>query len=127
MARIDGTCAHINATDNEQIALGNGFDHNWILDTAGDITIPAAILTSPVTGICMTEYTDEPGVQVYSGNFLDGTVTGKKGIVYNQRAGLCLESQKYPDSPNKEWAESNPYLQPGEKDYSHCVFAFSAE
>ena len=114
----------INATDNEQIALGNGFDHNWILDTAGDITVPAAILTSPVTGICMTEYTDEPGVQVYSGNFLDGTVTGKNGIVYNQRAGICLESQHYPDTPhNAEWP--SVVLRPGEKYTSHCIFAFS--
>ncbi len=114
----------INATDNEQIALGNGFDHNWILDTAGDITVPAAILTSPVTGICLTEYTDEPGVQVYSGNFLDGTVTGKNGIVYNQRAGICLESQHYPDTPhNAEWP--SVVLRPGEKYTSHCIFAFS--
>ena len=114
----------INATDNEQIALGNGFDHNWILDTAGDITVPAAILTSPVTGICMTEYTDEPGVQVYSGNFLDGTVTGKNGIVYNQRAGICLESQHYPDTPhNAEWP--SVVLRPGETYTSHCIFAFS--
>lgn len=114
----------INATDNEQIALGNGFDHNWILDTAGDITVPAAILTSPVTGICMTEYTDEPGVQVYSGNFLNGTVTGKNGIVYNQRAGICLESQHYPDTPhNAEWP--SVVLRPGETYTSHCIFAFS--
>ena len=114
----------INATDNEQIALGNGFDHNWILDTAGDITVPAAILTSPVTGICMTEYTDEPGVQVYSGNFLDGTVTGKNGIVYNQRAGICLESQHFPDTPNKpEWPSA--VLRPGETYHSNCIYAFS--
>ena len=114
----------INATENEQIALGNGFDHNWILDTCGDITVPAVTLTSPTTGICLNVYTDEPGIQVYSGNFLNGTVTGKNGIVYNQRAGICLESQHYPDTPhNAEWP--SVVLRPGEKYTSHCVFAFS--
>ena len=117
----------INETTDEQIANGNGYDHNWVLNTKGDDTQLAACVKSPATGIILKVYTNEPGIQFYTGNFLDGTVTGKKGIVYNMRAGLCLESQKYPDSPNKEWAESNPYLQPGEKYYSHCVFAFSAE
>ncbi len=114
----------IDKRDFEQIALGNGYDHNWILDTMGDITDPAVILTSPKTGICLEVYTDEPGIQVYSGNFLDGTVTGKHGIVYNQRAGICLESQHYPDSPHHaDWP--SVVLRPGEKYTSHCVFAFS--
>ena len=114
----------IDKRDFEQIDLGNGYDHNWILDTAGDITVPAVTLTSPATGICLNVYTDEPGIQVYSGNFLDGTVTGKHGIVYNQRAGICLESQHYPDTPhNPEWP--SVVLRPGEKYTSHCVFAFS--
>ena len=116
----------INATDNEQIALGNGFDHNWILDTKGDITVPAATVVSPNTGIRLDVFTDEPGIQVYSGNFLDGTITGKHGIVYNQRAGICLESQHYPDTPhNADWP--SVVLRPGEKYTSHCVFAFSVE
>jgi len=116
----------IDKRDNEQIALGNGYDHNWILDTMGDITDPAVILTSPKTGICLEVYTDEPGIQVYSGNFLDGSVTGKHGIVYNQRAGICLESQHYPDTPhNPDWP--SVVLRPGEKYTSHCVFAFSAK
>ena len=114
----------IEKRDFEQIDLGNGYDHNWILDTMGDITDPAVILQSPKTGICLEVYTDEPGIQVYSGNFLDGTVTGKKGIVYNQRAGICLESQHYPDTPhNPDWP--SVVLRPGEKYTSHCVFAFS--
>ena len=114
----------IDKRDFEQIALGNGYDHNWILDTMGDITDPAVILTSPKTGISLEVYTDEPGIQVYSGNFLDGTVTGKHGIVYNQRAGICLESQHYPDTPHHEdWP--SVVLRPGEKYTSHCVFAFS--
>ena len=116
----------IDKRDNEQIALGNGYDHNWILDTMGDITDPAVILSSPKTGITLEVYTDEPGIQVYSGNFLDGSVTGKKGIVYNQRAGICLESQHYPDTPhNPDWP--SVVLRPGEKYTSHCIFAFSAK
>ncbi|MBO4916349.1 MAG: galactose mutarotase [Bacteroidales bacterium] len=114
----------IDKRDFEQIALGNGYDHNWILDTMGDITDPAIILQSPSTGIQLEVYTDEPGIQVYSGNFLDGSVTGKNGIVYNQRAGICLESQHYPDTPhNPDWP--SVVLRPGEKYTSHCVFAFS--
>ena len=114
----------IDKRDFEQIDLGNGYDHNWILDTMGDITDPAVILTSPKTGISLEVYTDEPGIQVYSGNFLDGSVTGKHGIVYNQRAGICLESQHYPDTPhNPDWP--SVVLRPGEKYTSHCVFAFS--
>ena len=114
----------IDKRENEQIALGNGYDHNWILDTMGDITDPAVILSSPKTGIQLEVYTDEPGIQVYSGNFLDGSVTGKNGIVYNQRAGICLESQHYPDTPhNPDWP--SVVLRPGEKYTSHCVFAFS--
>ena len=114
----------IDKRDFDQIEFGNGYDHNWILDTMGDITDPAVTLCSPSTGIRLDVYTDEPGIQVYSGNFLDGTVTGKHGIVYNQRAGICLESQHYPDTPhNPDWP--SVVLRPGEKYTSHCVFAFS--
>ena len=110
--------------DYEQIKNGNGYDHNWVLDTKGDINAPAAILTSPENGIVLTVYTDEPGIQFYSGNFLDGTITGKNGKVYNQHAGMCLETQHYPDSPNKpEWPTTT--LRPDETYNSHTVFAFS--
>lgn len=110
--------------DNEQIKFGNGYDHNWVLDNNGDDTVIAASLGSPATGIVLTIYTNEPGIQVYSGNFLDGTVTGKKGIKYNQRAGICLETQHYPDSPNKpEWP--SVVLNPGETYNSRCVFSFN--
>ena len=112
--------------DNEQIRNGNGYDHNWVLDTAGDITKVAVELCCPTTGIDLKVYTDEPGIQIYSGNFLDGTVTGKKGVVYNQRHGICLETQKYPDTPNKpEWPSA--VLRPGETYHSHCIFAFSVK
>ena len=81
--------------ENEQIKFGNGFDHNWVLNTKGDINQLAAKLTSPTSGITLEVYTNEPGIQVYTGNFLDGTVKGKKGITYPQRASVCLETQHY--------------------------------
>lgn len=110
--------------DDEQITNGNGYDHNWILDNNGNIETPVAIVKCPATGIQLTVYTDEPGIQVYSGNFLDGTVQGKHGITYNQRTGICLETQKYPDTPNKpEWPSA--VLRPGETYTSHCIFKFT--
>ena len=115
--------AYIDAK-HEQIKNGNGYDHNWVLNTNGDLSKLAALLYSPTSGITMMVYTDEPGIQVYSGNFLDGTVTGKKGITYQQRCGICLETQKYPDTPNKpEWPSA--VLRPGETYQSHTTFAFS--
>lgn len=111
---------------NEQLKNGNGYDHNWCLDTNGDDTQVAAVLSSPVTGITLTVYTDEPGIQIYTGNFLDGTVQGKGGNIYEKRTGVCLETQHYPDSPNKpEWP--SVVLRPGETYNSHCVFQFGIE
>lgn len=108
----------------QQIRFGNGFDHNWCLNTKGDDSLVAARVVCPETGICLEVLTDEPGVQFYSGNFLDGTCTGKNGIVYNQSVAFCLETQKYPDSPNKpEWPSA--YLVPGQKYTSHCIYRFS--
>ena len=110
--------------DYDQLHNGKGYDHNWVLDTGCDDTVLAAELYCPESGIVLKEYTDEPGVQIYAGNFLDGTVTGKKGVVYNFRHAICLETQKYPDTPNKpEWPSA--LLKPGETYTSHCVFAFS--
>lgn len=112
--------------ENEQLKNGNGFDHNWVLDTEGDDTKEAVTLYSPVTGITLTVYTNEPGIQIYTGNFLDGTVTGKNQQVYQQRAAICLESQHYPDSPNKpEWPST--VLNPGDTYKSHCVFKFGVK
>ena len=116
----------INNFDFVQLKNGNGYDHNWVLNTKGDITCKCATLQSSKTGIILDVYTNEPGIQVYAGNFLDGTVKGKKGIVYNQRASVCLETQKYPDTPNKpEWPSA--VLRPGEKYNSHCIFKFSVD
>lgn len=116
----------IDNYDFDQIKNGDGYDHNWVLNTEGDINKLAAKLTSPITGITLEVYTNEPGIQVYSGNFLDGTVKGKKGIVYNKRASVCLETQHYPDSPNKpEWP--SVVLNPGETYNSECIFKFGVE
>ena len=116
----------INDYDFVQLKNGNGYDHNWVLNAKGDINRKAASLKSPKTGIVLDVYTNEPGVQVYAGNFLDGSLTGKKGIAYNQRASVCLETQKYPDTPNKpEWPSA--VLRPGEKYMSRCIFKFSVD
>lgn len=118
----------VNNFKDGQVKNGNGFDHNWCLNTykdgKGDDTAIAASLYSPLTGINLDVYTNEPGIQVYTGNFLEGKLEGKNGIAYKKHAACCLETQKYPDSPNKkEWP--SPYIKPGEKYYSHCVFKFS--
>jgi aldose 1-epimerase len=117
----------IDKFEFEQMKFGNGYDHNWVLNSKGDVNVLAAKLLSPTTGIFVEVYTNEPGIQVYSGNFLDGTAKGKKGIAYAQRTGFCLETQKYPDSPNKQWAESNAYLAPGETYKSFCKYKFGVE
>ena len=113
-----------------QIKYADGIDHNFCLNTyrdgVGYDNIVAASLYSPETGILLQVYTNEPGIQVYTGNFLDGTKVGKNGIKYPKQASVCLETQKYPDAPNKkEWV--SPYLKPGEKYYSHQVFKFSVK
>ena len=109
--------------DNEQLRIGNGWDHNWVLNHPGDDTVIAAECICPETGIALDVYTQEPGLQVYSGNFLDGTVCGKKEIAYQHRSAICLESQHYPDSPNHPEFPTT-VLRPGEKYDTHTVFAF---
>lgn len=116
----------IDKYDFVQLKNGNGYDHNWVLNTAGDVTKLAAKVSSPISGIALEVYTNEPGIQVYTGNFLDGTVTGKKGIVYKQRTGVCLETQHYPDSPNKaDWP--SVILEQGKVYNSKCVYKFVVE
>ena len=118
--------ADITKFDYIQLKNGNGYDHNWVLNTGGDVTKVAAKVTSPISGITMEVYTNEPGIQVYTGNFLDGKVKGKKGIVYNQRAAVCLETQHYPDSPNKpQWPST--ILEPGKVYKSTCIYKFGVE
>jgi aldose 1-epimerase len=118
--------ARIDNFEFEQLKNGNGYDHNWVLNTKGDINQVCATLKSLKTGIVLNVYTTEPGIQVYTGNFLDGTLSGKHGIVYNKRASVCLETQKYPDAPNKpEWPSAT--LNPGEKYTSRCIYKFSVD
>jgi aldose 1-epimerase len=110
--------------DDEQLKNGHGYDHNWVLDTEGDISKVAAELYCPATGIAMTVRTCEPGLQVYVGNFLDGSATGKKGAVYDFRHAICMETQHYPDSPNKpQWP--SVVVRPGETYHSQCIYTFS--
>ena len=113
----------IDNFDYEQLKNGNGYDHNWVLNTAGKLDEAAVVLYSPKSGIELTVYTDEPGIQVYTGNFLDGTAVGKHDIAYKQRVAICLETQKYPDTPNKpEWPSA--VLRPGERYTSNCIYKF---
>ncbi len=118
----------------EQIQNAGGYDHNYCLNTykdgKGDDATVCASLYSPKTGILMEMYTNEPGVQVYSGNFQgvgrDADIIRKHGITYPKHVSVCLESQKFPDSPNKkDWAQ--PTLKPGETYHSHAAYKFTVK
>ncbi|MDQ2771785.1 MAG: galactose mutarotase [Bacteroidota bacterium] len=99
-----------------------GYDHNWVLHQAAG-PHPAATVYDPVSGRTLHVATDQPGVQFYTGNFLDGTLTGKGGTVYGQHAGFCLETQHFPDSPNQP-AFPNTILRPGETFHSRSTYQF---
>jgi len=124
-------------TTFDQIKNATGYDHNWCLNTfsngKGDDTKVCASLYSPKTGILLEMYTNEPGVQVYTGNFQGTGISCKHGIKYPKHVSVCLESQKFPDSPTKftagtkGWEFSNPYLKSGEKYYSHVAYKFSVK
>jgi aldose 1-epimerase len=128
---------HINDTTFDQTRNATGYDHNWCLNTykngKGDDTAVAASLFSPTTGILLEVLTNEPGIQVYTGNFQGTGIPGKHGVLYPKHVSVCFESQKYPDSPTKVnaktagWDISNPYLKPGEKYYSHLAYRFSVK
>ena len=112
--------------ENDQLRYGGGYDQTWALNAPGDITRPCASIYSPHSGIRMEVYTTEPALQFYAGGSLNGTLTGKRGIVYNRYSAVCLESQKFPDSANKpQWPSS--LLRPGEKFTSRCIYKFSVE
>jgi aldose 1-epimerase len=110
--------------DDEQLRRGRGYDHCWVLDGGGGLAL-AATLDGPVSGRRLEVLTTEPGLQVYSGNFLDGTVVGRGGRAYGRRAGLCLETQHFPDSPNQP-AFPSTLLVPGQAWRSTTVLRFSA-
>jgi aldose 1-epimerase len=111
---------------DEQIQFGGGYDHNWVLNGTIGTLRPAARVVEPKSGRVLEVQTTEPGVQFYTGNFLDGAITGKGGKVYNKRYGFCLETQHFPNSPNEPKFPS-PVLKPGETYKSTTVFKFSAE
>ncbi|MFM7154770.1 MAG: aldose epimerase family protein [Bacteroidota bacterium] len=115
--------ARINEKTDAQIVAGGGYDHCWVLKDGDKGLKLAAVLSEPVSGRKMEVYTTEPAIQFYSGNFLDGTVTGKGGIPYAHRTGLCLETEHYPDSPNKPEFPTTE-LKPGETLKSTTVYKF---
>jgi aldose 1-epimerase len=109
--------------EHEQLKLGRGYDHNYVVTRAGPGLVPAARVVEPKSGRVMEVLTTEPGIQLYTGNWL-GTETGKGGRVYPKRSGFCLETQHYPDSPNRPEFPST-VVRPGETYSSKTVFAFS--
>ncbi len=117
--------ARINQKD-EQLAFGQGYDHNFVLNRKGPGLVLAARATEPTSGRFLEVYTTQPGVQFYTGNFLDGTITGKSGHAYQRRSGFCLETQHYPDSPNHPNFPST-ILRPGEEYKTRTIFKFGIQ
>jgi aldose 1-epimerase len=114
--------ARIDASD-VQITRGRGYDHNYVLRRTGDGLQRAARVVDPSSGRMLEIATTEPGIQFYSGNFLDGSITGKAGRAYQHRYGFCLETQHYPDTPNQP-AFPSTVLRPGEEYSTTTVFRF---
>ena len=110
--------------DNEQIKFGGGYDHNFVIRRPPGMMRLVARVTEPTSGRVMEVTTTEPGVQFYTGNFLDGTLVGRGGKTYGKRAGFCLETQHYPDSPNKP-AFPSVVLRPGQTYKTTTQYAFS--
>jgi len=111
--------------DDSQLRLGHGYDHNFVLDHPAGELAEAAEVYEPTTGRTLRVLTTEPGLQLYTGNFLDGSITGKEGRVYNRRFALCLETQHFPDSPNHPSFPTTE-LKPGQKFHSVTEFQFSS-
>jgi aldose 1-epimerase len=114
----------INEND-EQLHRGRGYDHNWVLDNKGGKLAEAADLYDPASGRVLKVLTDQPGIQFYSGNFLDGSIKGKGGKPYRLHSGLCLETQHFPDSPNHPDFPTTE-LKPGERYHTVTIYRFSA-
>jgi aldose 1-epimerase len=118
-----------NRSDHEQIVLGRGYDHNWVLNRPSfdDTTwMLAARLSEPTSGRVLEVWTEEPGIQFYAGNFLDGTIYGAAGHAYRQGDGLALETQIFPDSPNQD-GFPNAVLQPGDTYQTRTAYKFLTE
>ena len=109
---------------NEQLAHGSGYDHTFVLNPRKGDTLPAAILYEKSSGRMMKVFTDQPGLQLYTANFLDGSLTGKSGRHYARQSALCLETQHFPDSPNQPQFP-NTILRPGEIYQSRTIYQFS--
>lgn len=114
------------ALDNEQLRIGNGYDHCWCLPRADGVMQQAAVLSDPVSGRNVTLYTTQPGIQVYTGNWLDGNGNGKNGIPHRNRHAVALECQNYPDSPNRK-DYPGCILRPGELYLQKIVYAFGTD
>ena len=117
--------AHINDHDR-QLTYAGGYDFNWVVRRSGPGLVEAAHVLEPTSGRTIDVLTTEPGIQFYTGNFLDGTITGKGGKVYPHRSGFTLETQHYPDSPNQPTFPST-ILRPGQEYRSRTVFAFGVQ
>ena len=135
LASVDGTPMDFRAPtpigtraddDFQQLQFGSGYDHNYVLNSQEEGLRMVAVVEEPVSGRRMEVWTNEPGVQFYGGNFLDGSVRGKGGKPYNHRSGFCLETQHFPDSPNKDNFPST-LLNPGEEYYSICSYKFGVK
>jgi aldose 1-epimerase len=111
---------------DEQLNFGQGYDHNFVINRKGSDLVLAARVDEPTTGRTMEVYTTEPGVQFYSGNHLDGSISGKSGHIYKRRSGFCLETQHFPDSPNQPGFPST-ILRPGAVYQSRTIYKFAVQ
>jgi aldose 1-epimerase len=114
------------ATDDPQLRVAGGYDHNYIIDRGERDLARVARVVEPVTGRVLEVATTEPGVQFYTGNSLDGSQVGKGGVAYGRHAGFCLETQHFPDSPNRPEFPST-ILRPGTLFRSRTVFRFGVD
>lgn len=133
LASVDGTSFDFRSAtaigerinnDDAQLKIGGGYDHNWVLDKTNESSVELAVtLYEPNSGRCLEVYTDQPGIQIYTGNFFTGNVIGKYGAPFAHRCAVALETQKYPDTPNQPNFPTT-ILNPGET-YSHtCIYKF---
>jgi aldose 1-epimerase len=128
---FDFTTAHligerINDTTDIDIKLGGGYDHCWVFTDQSNKLKSVAMVTEPVSGRTMEVLTTEPAVQFYTGNFLNGSATGKSGVKYERRYGFCLETQHFPDSPNQS-AFPTTVLKPGETYKTTTIYKFGVK
>jgi aldose 1-epimerase len=112
--------------ENKQLEIGNGYDHCFVINPSETAMVEAAVVQHPKSGRVMKVFTDQPGVQLYTGNFLDNTLTAKNGGTYGPQTGFCLETQHFPDAPNQPNFPTTT-LNPGETFTSETWFQFSVK